>query len=219
MGAAVTAMERAELIRLHQLSIEAGDFCLRDVSLQIESGTHACLVGKTGAGKTTLLEAICGLRAVTQGQVWLNHTNVTRFAPNKRNCGYVPQDLALFPTMTVEQQLGFALRFMLSAVKDQRQRVQELAEWLRLTHVLKRYPQHLSGGEKQRVALGRAIAPKPSVLLLDEPFSALDSETRTEMHRLVADLRVSGLTILHVTHHQADVQQLADQVFELTEAN
>lgn len=205
------------MIRLHQLCVEAGDFRLRDASLQIDSGTHACLVGKTGAGKTTLLEAICGLRSVQQGQVWLNQTDVTRYAPNKRHCGYVPQDLALFPTMTVEQHLGFALRFMPTAVKDQRQRVQELAEWLQLTHLLKRYPQHLSGGEKQRVALGRAIAPKPSVLLLDEPFSALDSETRTEMLRLVADLRVSGLTILHVTHHHADVQQLADQVFELTE--
>ncbi len=208
-------MESGVLIRLHQLSVQAGDFRLGDVSLEIDTGTHACLIGKTGAGKTTLLEAICGLRAVKQGQLWLNGIDATNLAPNQRHCGYVPQDLALFPTMTVEQHLGFALRFMKTAVQGERQRVQELAQWLQLTHLLKRYPQHLSGGEKQRVALGRAIAAKPSVLLLDEPFSALDTQTRSEMHRLIAELRSTGLTILHVTHHQEDVRQLADQVIEL----
>lgn len=208
-------MESGGVIQLDQLSVQVGEFRLSDISLQVKAGTHACLIGKTGAGKTTLLEAICGLRAVTHGTIRLNNVNVTRLAPNMRHCGYVPQDLALFPTMSVQQHLGFALRFMKTEVKDPLARVEELSQWLQLTHLLKRYPQHLSGGEKQRVALGRAIAAKPSVLLLDEPFSALDAATRAEMHRLVCELRTTGLTILHVTHHQDDVRQLADQVIEL----
>ncbi len=203
------------MIQLDQLHVQAGDFWLRDVTLQVAAGSHSCLVGNNGTGKTTLLETICGLRTVSRGHIFLQGNDVTSWMPNQRGIGYVPQDLALFPTMTVAQQLAFALRFNGSTASDVRYRVHELATWLQLKPLLSRYPQRLSGGEKQRVALGRAIASKPRVLLLDEPFSALDRQTRDEMLCRVEELKTDGLTILHVTHDDAEVERLADQVVRL----
>ncbi len=175
-------------------------------------------MGKTGCGKTSLLEAIAGLRRIASGQVWLGGSDVTLLAPGERGVGYVPQDAALFRTMTVYNQLAFALRLRATRRSAIRKRVLELAGWLGISHLLQRGINGLSGGEKQRVALGRALSFNPKYLLLDEPLSSLDEETRVSMIELLNNLRKSGnVTVLHVTHNSTEAEQLADVRFRLVD--
>ena len=198
------------MIELRDVSIASGAFCLRDVSLCLQPGEYVALMGRTGQGKTTILEAVAGLRTVTAGQIFIDGVEVTQQPPARRGVGYVPQDLALFPTMTVRENLEFALRIRRS---PNQRRIQLLAEWLGLSALLDRAVAKLSGGEAQRTALGRALSFEPKVLLLDEPFSALDDETRVEMHRLMASVREkTGVTVLHVTHNRSEALSLADRV-------
>ena len=199
------------MIRFDAISWHAGAFRLADVSFTVPAGSYAVLMGKTGCGKTTLLEILCGLRRPAAGRVFIGEREVTDLAPGERGIGYVPQDGALFPTMTVREQIGFALAIRRRPETETAARVRELADQLGVAHLLDRLPQHLSGGERQRVALGRALAAKPSVLLLDEPLSALDEELRDELAALLK--RVKGelnLTALHITHSRREAEQLAD---------
>ncbi len=204
------------MIRLENLTVRAGAFQLEQVELEVPSGSYGVLMGRTGSGKTTLLEAICGLRSVVHGSIYLMGEEVTRWKPARRGIGYVPQDRALFQTMTVREHLAFALtirRWDRVAIAE---RVKELAELLGLRSLLDRRPQGLSGGEAQRVSLGRALACRPGILCLDEPLSALDDETREEMHALLRSVReCTGVTTLHVTHHLSDAQKLADRILLL----
>ena len=141
---------------------------------------------------------------------------MTCLKPAERGVGYVPQDLALFPTLTVREHLAFALVVRDWDADSTARRVGELAELLGLRHLLGRRPQGLSGGESQRVALGRALAYRPRVLLLDEPLSALDEDTRAEMMALLRSVqRLTGVTVLHVTHSPAEARQLADRLLLL----
>jgi ABC-type sugar transport system ATPase subunit len=141
---------------------------------------------------------------------------VTRLKPADRGVGYVPQDLALFPSMTVREHLAFALEVRRRPRADVDKRVGELSDFLGIAHLLNRRPPGLSGGESQRVALGRALAFRPPVLLLDEPLSALDDETRNEMYNLLRSVqRLTGVTALHVTHSVAEAKALADRVLLL----
>jgi molybdate/tungstate transport system ATP-binding protein len=204
------------MISLTGLTVRQGAFSLENVSLTVPTGDYAVLMGKTGSGKTTLLEAICGLRPVETGTIRLVGRDVTRLRPAARNVGYVPQDTALFTTLTVRDHLGFALsvrRWPRAAI---RARVDELAQLLGIGPLLDRRPRGLSGGEAQRVALGRAIAIRPEVLLFDEPLSALDDETREGMYDLLRSVcRQMTVTVLHVTHSRAEARCLADRMFEL----
>src|SRR4051812_42480304 len=171
-------------------------------------------MGRTGCGKTTLLEAVCGLRPVRAGRIRLGTADVTHLPPADRGIGYVPQDLALFPAHTVRGHLGFALEVRGRPRAEVDGRVAELADLLGLGGLLDRTPDGLSGGEAQRVALGRALAFRPSVLLLDEPLSALDEDTRAGMYDLLrAVQRQTGVTTLHVTHSRAEAKALADRLF------
>lgn len=201
------------MIELHDVAIRSGSFALADLRLTIAAGTYAALMGGTGQGKTTILEAICGLRPVTSGRILLGGSDMTRRKPGDRSVGYVPQDLALFPTMTVQEHLEFALRvrrWSRAAIKD---RVAELAHVLRIEPLLSRGTKGLSGGESQRVTLGRALSFRPSVLLLDEPLNALDEATRDRLCELLRSLqKSSGLTTLHVTHSRAEARTVADQL-------
>ncbi len=200
------------MIELRQVSIRLGQFSLQNLSLRIEAGEYAVLMGKTGQGKTTILETICGLRPVASGSVWLRGTDITHWSPADRQVGYVPQDLALFPTLRVRQQLEFALRLRNWAKPAMDERVAELSNVLGIGHLLDRRIQGLSGGESQRVALGRALAIRPAVLLLDEPLSALDQATRQEMHDWLRKVRqTTGVTTLHVTHNAEEADALADR--------
>jgi ABC-type sugar transport system ATPase subunit len=204
------------MIELRNLTVRAGTFALHDIFLAVPSGQYAVLMGKTGSGKTTLLEAICGLRRIQAGEVWLAQREVTQLKPRDRGIGYVPQDAALFSTMTVRDHLAFALRVRRWSDAEIDQRVGELAELLDLRPLLDRRPQGLSGGETQRVALGRALACRPQILCLDEPLSALDDESREDACRLLKSVREhTHVTTLHVSHSVADAQRLADMVLLL----
>jgi ABC-type sugar transport system ATPase subunit len=189
---------------------------MHGVSLEIAAGEYAVLMGRTGSGKTTVLEAICGLRPVASGSIRLMDRDVTRLRPAARGAGYVPQDAALFSTMTVRDHLAFALvvhRWKRPAIDA---RVEELAQLLGIARLLDRKPRGLSGGEAQRVALGRALAMHPGVLLLDEPFNALDDDTRNEIYDLLRSIRgLRPITVLHVTHSRAEAESLASRVFEI----
>jgi ABC-type sugar transport system ATPase subunit len=200
------------MIQLDAISHRAGAFRLENICLTVPAGRYAVLMGRTGCGKTTLLEIICGLRRPDAGRVLIGDQDVTHELPAARGVGYVPQDGAMFPTMTVREQLGFALRLRHRPAAEIAQRVDQLATELGITTLLDRLPQYLSGGERQRVALGRALAAKPKVLVLDEPLSALDEELRDD---LAALQREHGVTALHITHSRAEAAQLADVMFRM----
>lgn len=202
------------MIAVEGLSVRAGAFAVEGLSFAVGTGEYAVLMGRTGCGKTTLLEALCGLKSIRAGRVRLLGRDVTSLPPADRGVGYVPQDLALFPTLTVREHLGFALEVRRWNPKEAARRVDELTGMLGIEHLLDRRPQGLSGGESQRVALGRALAFRPGVLLLDEPLSALDEDTRAGMYGLLRSVqRQTGVTALHVTHSRAEARALADRLF------
>jgi molybdate/tungstate transport system ATP-binding protein len=204
------------MIAVETLSVRAGAFRLSGVSFMIPTGEYGVLMGKTACGKTTILEAICGLKRSEAGQIILDGRDITRLKPAERGIGYVPQDGALFSTMTVREHLGFALDIRARPAREIAERVNELAGLLGLSPLLDRRPHGLSGGERQRVALGRALAARPSVLCLDEPLTALDDDTRQEMYDLLRTVRrETGVTTLHVTHSQTEALELADRVFRI----
>jgi ABC-type sugar transport system ATPase subunit len=199
------------VIRFENITWQAGAFRLDDISFIIPAGRYAVLMGRTGCGKTTLLEILCGLRRPRSGRLFIDGRDVTDESPGSRGIGYVPQDGAMFPTFTVREQLGFALRLRRRPTDEIAARVTQLAGELGVAHLLDRLPQHLSGGERQRVALGRALAAKPKVLLLDEPLSALDEELRDDLAALLKRLqREHGITALHITHSRSEAAHLAD---------
>jgi molybdate/tungstate transport system ATP-binding protein len=197
------------VIAVERLSIRQGAFALDGVTFTVPTGTYAVLMGPTGGGKTTLLETIVGLRKPTAGRISLSGHDVTAFPPAARNVGYVPQDAVLFKTMTVRENIGFALAVRKSTSKQIDARVSELAERFGLTALLERPAIGLSGGEAQRVALARALAFRPPVLLLDEPLNAVDESTRDRLVAFLKELRERGdTTVLHVTHSRAEADML-----------
>jgi molybdate/tungstate transport system ATP-binding protein len=202
------------MIEIKKLAVTYDEFALKDVSFKIPTGSYAVLMGKTGCGKTTILEAVCGLRKIDSGQILLSGREVTDLSPADRGIGFVPQDLALFPTMTIFDHLAFSLVVRKWEQKKIAERVGELADWLSIEHLLKRKPKGLSGGEQQRVALGRALAFNPKILCLDEPLSALDDETREEMYQVFKTVRERNpVTVMHITHNLSETKNLADHVF------
>lgn len=204
------------MIRVENLSLRAGHFALEGITFEVPTGRHAVLMGRTGAGKTTLLESLCGLRQVTAGRIWLMGREVTNLKPSERGIGLVPQDGALFETMSVREHLGFALKIRKLKRPAIDGRVAELADLLGLEKLLDRKPDGLSGGERQRVALGRALAARPGILCLDEPLSALDDSTRDEMYALLDSVRAkTGVTTLHITHNRPEATRLGDFVLLL----
>jgi ABC-type sugar transport system ATPase subunit len=204
------------LIRVENLSVHVGTFALDSISFEVASGKYAVLMGRTGVGKTTLLESICGLRRTVSGRIWLQNRDVTKLKPAARGIGFVPQEGALFDSMTVREQLGFALAVRRRPRAEIDRRVSELADLLSIGNLLRRKPPGLSGGERQRVALGRALAARPGVLCLDEPLSALDDATRDEMYALLSSVRrIAPITTLHITHNRAEAARLADVVLLL----
>jgi molybdate/tungstate transport system ATP-binding protein len=206
------------VIVVRNLVVRAGSFALNGITFQISTGAYSVLMGRTGSGKTTLLEALCGLRRAHSGTIEIMGLDVTKFKPAERGIGYVPQDRALFGTMTVREHLGFALRLRKWEPAAIQRRVHELADLLSISSLLHRKPPGLSGGEAQRVALGRALSFKPRVLIMDEPLSALDDETRQEMCALLKTVREQApVTTLHVTHNRAEAELLGDKILSIVQ--
>ncbi len=204
------------MISLENVTLRSGAFSVSNVQLEVPSRQYGVLMGRTGCGKTTLLEAICGLRKIETGRIILMGRDVTRLGVGQRGIGYVPQDRAMFSTMSVREHLAFALVIRKAAREVIERRVSELAELLGITALLDRGVRNLSGGEAQRVALGRALSHQPGVLLLDEPLSALDDETRSQMTDLLHSIQVNtGVTVLHVTHNASEADRLAQSRFVL----
>ena len=187
---------------------------LERVDLDIPDGTFVVLVGPSGCGKSTLLRCIAGLEDITGGELRIGGRRMNEVAPAERDVAMVFQSYALYPHMTVRQNMGFALE--LRKAPDTAARVDEAARMLGLTHLLDRYPKQLSGGQRQRVAMGRAIVRRPQVYLFDEPLSNLDASLRTqvrvELRRLHAELRT---TTVYVTHDQVEAMTLADRIVVL----
>lgn len=191
---------------------------LRDISFSVEKGEIISILGPSGSGKSTLLRLIAGLEIPTSGSFQLDgkvlfHDHLY-VQPEKRGIGMVFQDYALFPHMTVEENIAFGLTKMGRAVK--KERVKEVLDLVELKGFEKRYPHQLSGGQQQRIALARAIAPQPALILLDEPFSNLDTELlvkiREDLRRI---LKKANTTAIFVTHNQNDAHALADRIVKL----
>jgi ABC-type Fe3+/spermidine/putrescine transport system ATPase subunit len=201
------------MLELRNIAAKAGAFRLRDVSTAIDRGSCHVIVGATGSGKTLLLESVLGLRSLTQGSILLNGREITNLPLEKRNLSYVPQDLALFPHLTVTDNISYGLR--MKGIKDPEhlRMVDLLMETVGIKELVNRSIRNLSGGEKQRVALVRAIAAGNKHLLLDEPFSALHQGLRRELWFVLKELQRSfELTVLMVTHDMEEAFFLGDQV-------
>ena len=186
---------------------------VRDVSLRIEPGCFLTLLGPSGSGKTTLLMIIAGFVAPTTGEVMLDGRPITRLPPDKRDFGMVFQGYALFPNMTVAENVGFALKVRRRSAADIQAAVRRALDMVQMTHFADRLPRQLSGGQQQRVAIARALSFEPRLLLLDEPLSALDKKLRLEVQAELRDLHQRlGVTFLCVTHDQEEALSLSDRI-------
>ena len=201
------------MIQIENLSIDLGEFHLRDIGLSIRDGEYMVVLGPTGAGKTVLVECIVGIFRPKAGRILIGGHDVAELYPEERQVGYVPQDYALFPNMTVRRNVAYGLEARKAPRAEVEKRVQEMMGLLGIAHLHYRLPLNLSGGEKQRVALGRALITRPRILLLDEPLAALDENLRSE---LAAELRRVHRTLhgtfLHVCHSFEETADVADRV-------
>jgi len=201
------------LLRIEKVSKDLGDFVLRDVSLEVGSGEYLVIIGPTGSGKTILMETVAGISSPDEGRIFLDGREITREVPRNRKVCMVYQDFMLFPHLSVKENIAFGLRVRKAATDEIEERVNEASELLGISHLHHRMPETLSGGEKQRVSIARAIVMEPKVLLLDEPLSALDGVTREKLRRELKRIHeVYGTTIIHVTHNFEEVFSLADKV-------
>lgn len=210
-------------IRVHQISKAFSAYpALADVSLNIEEGEFTALLGPSGSGKTTLLRIIAGLEFPDQGSVWFGEKDVTHAPAASRGIGFVFQHYALFGHMTVAENVAFGLSVMKRSQRPSRQaireRVAELLDLVRLPGIERRFPSQLSGGQRQRVALARALARNPRILLLDEPFGALDAKVRRELRGALREIHDRlKITSILVTHDQEEAVALADRIAVLNE--
>lgn len=183
------------------------------LDLQVQDGEFMVFVGPSGCGKSTMLRMIAGLETMTQGDIWIGGENVSAKGPSERGAAMVFQSYALYPHMTVAENMGFGLRMSGTSKADTAKLVTETAERLQLTPLLQRYPKQLSGGQRQRVAIGRAIVRRPKVFLFDEPLSNLDASLRVQMRielaKLHADLKT---TMIYVTHDQTEAMTLGNRI-------
>ena len=189
---------------------------ISDLSLAVEKGSFTALLGPSGCGKSTLLRMIAGLEEITAGQCFIDNMDVTDVPPAQRRIAMVFQSYALYPHMTVRQNIAFSLSIAGAPRKAQDERAREVARILQLEPYLDRRPAELSGGQRQRVAIGRALVRKPEVFLFDEPLSNLDAKLRVQMRLELAKLHADlGTTMIYVTHDQTEAMTLADKIVVL----
>ncbi len=186
---------------------------VEDFTLDVERGEFVSFLGPSGCGKTTTLRMIAGFETPTAGAIVMDGKEISNERPNQRNIGMVFQSYALFPNMTVADNIGFGLKVKGASKADVKQRVAEMLSLIKLEQLGSRYPYQLSGGQQQRVALARAIAIRPKLLLLDEPLSALDAKIRVSLRNEIRSIqRQLGITTIYVTHDQEEALSLSDRV-------
>ena len=211
----MTTRLKIDAVGLSYISNDREVAVLDGYSLTLEAGETVCILGPSGCGKSSLLRAVAGFETIDAGAIYLNDTLLSSatqmVAPEHRRVGFMFQDYALFPHLNVAENIGFGLNKLSRQVREHQ--VQAMLALVNLEPYAKRFPHELSGGQQQRAALARALAPKPDILLLDEPFSNLDSDTR---ERLIIELRTiltqTGTTTLMVTHSHSDAVALGDRI-------
>ena len=201
------------MIKIDGLTILLETFRLIDLHIEIEEGEFHFLLGPTGSGKTLILESIIGLHKPKKGKIWIAEKEVQGLPPEQREISYVPQDLALFPHLSVKENILYGIKAKNHSLKTYEDYVGSLVQVMKVGHLLERYPANLSGGEKKRVALLRALAPKPKLLLLDEPLSGLDPSIKFEIQQLLKTLHASlHPTVLSVSHDFEEAYLLGDKM-------
>lgn len=200
------------MLELQNIGCTFPGFSLTDISFSVDEGEYFILLGESGSGKSLLLEAICGLNRINSGKLLLDGNDITNAKIQHRSIGLVFQDQAVFPHLSVKENIAFPLKTM-KYTKNQKDKViSDICSILQISHLLQRKPETLSGGELQRVALARTLVQKPKVLLLDEPLSATDSKLRSELRALLRQINRRGQTIIHVTHDFDEAVSLADHI-------
>lgn len=206
------------MIEIKNISKNLGEFFLSDISFDIKDGEYFMILGPTGSGKTILLETIAGIYHPDKGRILMDGKDITDIPPKDRNISMVYQDYMLFPYLNVRQNIAFGLRLKKTPKEVIKDKVEKNSKLLNIYHLLHRYPGTLSGGEKQRVAIARAITIKPYALLLDEPSSALDTQTRDRLRQELKKIHsITKSTIVHVTHDFEEIFSLADRVAVMNE--
>ncbi len=186
---------------------------VKDFNLDVEKGEFISLLGPSGCGKTTVLRMIAGFEMPTSGQITVGGQDMTRLRPNRRNVGMVFQSYALFPNLTVADNVGFGLKVAGMPRAERAPRIAEMLSLIGLPDLGARYPWQLSGGQQQRVALARALAPRPQMLLLDEPLSALDAKVRVSLRNQIREIQQQlGITTIFVTHDQEEAMSISDRI-------
>jgi ABC-type sugar transport system ATPase subunit len=201
------------MIEVKNLSIQIGNFSLKNVNLSVKDQEYFIILGPSGAGKTVFIECLAGLHKIKKGEIRVDGKNITPLSPEERRIGYVPQDYVLFPFLNVAENIQFGLKRGQYDKSKVQEKAMAMAGLFGITHLLERDTRTLSGGEKQRVALARALAVSPRILLMDEPFSALDPQTskylRTELKQIHKRL---GITTIYVTHDLMEAVNMADRL-------
>ncbi len=206
-------------LTLSHISKQFGDvYAVQDFNLDIEKGEFVSFLGPSGCGKTTTLRMVAGFEIPTAGNITLDGKDITNKAPNQRNVGMIFQAYALFPNMTVSQNIGFGLRIRKESEAAIQARVDEMINLVNLERHVNKYPFQLSGGQQQRVALARALANRPEVLLLDEPLSALDAKIRVSLRAEIRAIQKRlGITAVFVTHDQEEALSISDRIVVMNE--
>lgn len=200
------------MLELKNISRKYKGFAVENISFVAEKGDYVVLLGESGAGKSLILEIIAGLIMPDKGEVWLNKKNITEEKIQSRNVGLVFQDNTIFPHLTVKNNIAFPLKSRKNDKKSIDEKVNQLAKKTGIEHLLTRWPETLSGGELQRVALARTLSFEPACLLLDEPLTSLDVQLRDGMRSLLREINSEGITIVHVTHDFEEAIALAGKV-------
>ncbi|MBN1387650.1 MAG: ABC transporter ATP-binding protein [Bacteroidales bacterium] len=200
------------MLELKNISKNYGNFALKDINLSISKGEYFILLGRSGAGKSLLLEIIAGLRSPDTGSIYLNGSDITKEKIQRRKTGMVFQDYAIFPHLTVFDNIAYPLRIKHMQRDRMYYAVNEMAENVNISHLLNRKTNELSGGEKQRVAVARTLVTSPEIILLDEPMASIDAPLRDDVRSLLRRINTMGMTMLHVTHDYSEAVRLADNV-------
>jgi len=208
-------------LTLSNVSKQFGDsYAVQDFNLDVEKGEFVSFLGPSGCGKTTTLRMVAGFETPTDGTITLEGADITDKSPNQRNMGMIFQSYALFPNMTVAQNIGFGLRVRKSSKAEIRERVGEMVSLVNLEEHVDKYPYQLSGGQQQRVSLARALAIHPNVLLLDEPLSALDAKIRVSLRAQIRSIQKRlGITAIFVTHDQEEALSISDRIVVMYAGN